>query len=49
MQSVPSVLDYITLGIAIWGALLSTILALRNIQKDKRQISVTCRLIEQTL
>jgi hypothetical protein len=49
MQSVPSVLDYITLGIAIWGALLSTILAVRKFQKDKRQISVTCRLIEQTL
>lgn len=49
MPSTPSVLDYITLGIATWGALLSTFLAVRNFQKDKRQISVTCRLIEQTL
>ncbi len=49
MPSTPSTLDYITLGIAIWGALLSTILAARNFQKDKRRISVTCRLIEQTL
>jgi len=49
MQPMPSILDYITLGIAIWGALLSTILAIRNIQKDKRQIRVSCRLIEQTI
>ncbi|MBA4420755.1 MAG: hypothetical protein C0391_06380 [Anaerolinea sp.] len=49
MESAPTVLDYITLGIAIWGAVLSTILAVRNIQKDKRQVSVTCRLLEQTL
>jgi len=49
MQSAPSILDYITLGIAVWGALLSTILAIRNFQKDKRKISVTCRLIEQSL
>ena len=44
----PSTLDYITLGIAIWGALLSTILAIKNLQKDKRQVSVSCHLIEQT-
>ena len=49
MESAPSVLDYITLGIAMWGALLSSILAIKNFQKDKRQISVTCRLLEQTL
>jgi len=49
MQPAPTILDYITLGIALWGALLSTILAVRNIQKDKRQIRVSCRLIEQTI
>lgn len=49
MESAPTILDYITLGIAIWGAVLSTILAIKNFQKDKRQISVTCRLLEQTL
>src|SRR5687767_2841054 len=49
MQSTPTILDYITLGIAIWGALLSKILDVRNFQKDKRRIRVTCSLIEQTL
>jgi hypothetical protein len=49
MPSTPSILEYITLGIAIWGALLSTTLAIKSLQKDKRQIIMTCRLIEQTL
>ena len=49
MHLAPTVLDYVTLGIALWGAVLSTILAIRNIQKDKRQIRVNCSLIEQTI
>lgn len=49
MKPAPSILDFITLSIALWGALLSTILAIRNFQKDKRQIRVTCCLIEQTI
>lgn len=49
MQLTPSILDYITLGIAIWGALLSTILAVKSLQKDKRQIRVTCVIKEQAV
>jgi hypothetical protein len=49
MQSALSILDYITLSIAIWGAVLSTILAIRSLQKDKRQIRVTCIFKEQTI
>jgi len=49
MQPAPSILDYVTLSIAIWGALLSTILAVRYFEKDKRKIRVTCHLKEQTI
>jgi len=49
MELTDSFLDIITLGIALWGAVLSTILAIKNFQKDKRRISVSCRLLEQTL
>jgi hypothetical protein len=33
MKLAPSILDYITLGIAVWGALLSTILAIKVFKK----------------
>ena len=35
-------LDYLTLLIALWGALLSTILAIRDAQKDKPHLNLIC-------
>ena len=35
--------EIITLFIAIYGALLSTIIAIREITKDKRQVKIVCR------
>ena len=33
-------MDELTLLLAIWGALLSTYLALREVRKDKRQVKM---------
>lgn len=37
-------LEIITLFVAFYGALLSTIIAIRDFTKDKRRVKVTCRL-----
>lgn len=34
----------LTLAIALWGAILSTILAVREIKKERRSVKVTCSL-----
>jgi hypothetical protein len=36
--------DVLTLLIALYGAVLSTVLALKELRKDKRQVKVTCRM-----
>jgi hypothetical protein len=36
--------DYITPIIAVWGAILSTALAIREILKDRRYVKVDCRM-----
>lgn len=35
--------DYVTLGLAVWGAGLSTFLGLRALRRDKRQLKVFAR------
>lgn len=39
-----SLSDLLTLLVALYGAMLSTILALREFKREKRQIRVTCRM-----
>ena len=39
-----SMSDSLTLLVALYAAILSTVLAVREIRKDKRQIRVTCRM-----
>ncbi len=38
-----SIIEIVTLLIAIYGALLSTIIAVREFTKDKRRVKVTCK------
>lgn len=33
-------MEYVTLGIAIWGAIVATILAIREMTKDKRKLKI---------
>jgi hypothetical protein len=42
-------LEAITLLLAIYGAVLSTILAIREIRKDERKILVRCNLVLSTI
>jgi len=37
-------LESLSLLLAVYGAVLSTILAIRELRKDKRKVSVTCKI-----
>ena len=41
-------MELITLLIAVYGAALSTLLAILSIKRDRRWVKITCRIVEQT-